>query len=59
MQQNLQNKKGLVQTVFDQVYDQYDLMNDLMSIGIHRLWKKSLINMMNPSIKSKLIDVGC
>ena len=59
MQQYLQNKKGLVQNVFDQVYDQYDLMNDFMSLGIHRLWKKSLINMMNPSHKQKLIDVAC
>ena len=59
MQQNLQNQKGLVQSVFDQVYDKYDLMNDFMSLGIHRLWKKSLINMMNPSLKSNLIDVAC
>ena len=42
MQQDLQNKKGLVQNVFNQVYDQYDLMNDFMSFGIHRLWKKNL-----------------
>ena len=59
MQQYLQNKKGLVQNVFDQVYDQYDLMNDLMSLGVHRLWKKTMINMMNPSINKKLIDVAC
>ena len=59
MQQYLQNKKGLVQNVFDQVYDQYDLMNDFMSLGIHRLWKKNLLNMMNPSQKQKLIDVAC
>ena len=59
MQQYLQNKKGLVQNVFDQVYDQYDLMNDFMSLGIHRLWKKNLINMMNPSPNQKLIDVAC
>ncbi len=59
MQQYLQNKKGLVQNVFDQVYDQYDLMNDFMSLGIHRLWKKSLINMMNPSDNQNLIDVAC
>ena len=59
MQQNLQNKKGLVQNVFDQVYDQYDLMNDFMSLGVHRLWKKSLLNMMNPSDNQKLIDVAC
>jgi len=59
MQQYLQNKKGLVEGVFDQVYDQYDLMNDFMSFGIHRLWKKDLLNMMNPSPNQKLIDVAC
>ena len=59
MQQYLQNKKGLVQSVFDQVYDQYDLMNDFMSLGIHRLWKKNMLNMMNPSINQTLIDVAC
>ena len=59
MQQYLQNKKGLVQKTFDQVYDQYDLMNDLMSLGVHRLWKKDLLNMMNPGFNQKLIDVAC
>ncbi len=59
MQQYLQNKKGLVQSVFNQVYDQYDLMNDVMSLGIHRIWKKNLLNMMNPSQNQKLIDVAC
>jgi len=59
MQQYLQNKKGLVQNVFDQVYDKYDLMNDFMSLGVHRLWKKNMINMMNASNNHKLIDVAC
>ena len=59
MQQYLQNKKGLVEGVFDQVYNRYDLMNDFMSLGIHRLWKKSLINMMSPSVNKKLVDVAC
>ena len=59
MQQHLQNKKGLVQNIFNQVYDQYDLMNDLMSLGIHRLWKTTMINMMSPSNNQKLIDVAC
>ena len=59
MQQYLQNRKGLVQNVFDQVYDKYDLMNDFMSLGVHRLWKKNLINMMNPSRNQNLIDVAC
>ena len=59
MQQYLQNKKGLVDSVFNQVYKKYDLMNDFMSLGIHRLWKKNLINMMKPSLNKKLIDVAC
>ncbi len=59
MQQYLQNKKGLVEGVFNKVYNKYDLMNDFMSLGIHRFWKKSLINMMNPSSNKKLIDVAC
>ena len=59
MQQYLQNKKGLVENVFDQVYDHYDLMNDFMSLGTHRLWKKDLLNIMNPSSGKKLIDVAC
>ena len=59
MQQYLQNRKGLVKSVFDKVYDRYDLMNDFMSLGVHRLWKKNLINMMNPSSNQNLIDVAC
>ena len=59
MQQNLQNKKGLVQGVFDSVYNKYDLMNDFMSLGVHRMWKKNLLNWMNPSKNKTLIDVAC
>ena len=59
MDQVLQQKKGLVKGVFNKVYKKYDLMNDLMSLGIHRIWKKNLIQMMNPSNSKKLIDVAC
>ena len=59
MQQNLQQKKGLVENVFNKVFNKYDLMNDLMSLGIHRIWKKELIYMMNPSIGQKQIDLAC
>ena len=59
MKQILQNNKGLVQKVFDKVSNKYDLMNDFMSLGIHRLWKRDLINMMSPSKNTKLIDVAC
>ena len=59
MDQVLQQKKGLVKGVFNKVFKKYDIMNDLMSLGIHRIWKKNLIQMMNPSNKKRLIDVAC
>ena len=59
MQQNLQQKKGLVKSVFDKVYNKYDLMNDFMSFGVHRYWKKELIRQINPSSNDTLVDVAC
>ena len=59
MRQELQQKKGLVQEVFNKVFDKYDLMNDFMSLGVHRRWKKDFIQMLNPTSEKKLIDVGC
>ena len=59
MQQYLQNKKGLVENVFNKVYGKYDLMNDFISFGIHRVWKKNLMNWMSPSYDKKLVDVAC
>tara|TARA_Y100000590_G_scaffold208806_1_gene236590 strand:- start:1049 stop:1750 length:702 start_codon:yes stop_codon:yes gene_type:complete len=52
------NNERLVAKVFKDVFDKYDLMNDLMSLGIHRLWKKELINWLNPQKNTKLIDVA-
>ena len=52
------NNERLVTKVFQDVFDKYDLMNDLMSLGIHRLWKKRLINLLNPQKNTKLIDVA-
>jgi len=51
-------KKKTVDKVFDSVFQQYDLMNDLMSFGVHRLWKKNLIDWMVPKEKTKLIDMA-
>ena len=59
MHQELQQKKGLVKEVFNKVFDKYDLMNDFMSLGVHRRWKKDFIQMLNPTSEKKLIDVGC
>ena len=53
-----QEKTKLVNSVFDKVYKNYDLMNDIMSFGVHRLWKKKLVNWMNPQLKNKIIDVA-
>ena len=54
-----QNQKTkMVQNVFSEVSKKYDLMNDLMSFGTHRLWKKNLIEIMNIQNSDKIIDVG-
>ena len=37
-----EDKSKLVKEVFNKVYDKYDLMNDIMSLGTHRIWKKIL-----------------
>jgi len=52
------NNEKLVKKVFEEVFDKYDLMNDLMSLGIHRLWKKNFIHWLNPQKNTKLIDVA-
>ena len=58
MKSTIQDKAKLVNSVFSEVYNKYDLMNDVMSLGIHRIWKSKLIDWMNPSRKSSLIDVA-
>ena len=40
MLQKIQKNKNYVKGVFDKVFNKYDLMNDLMSLGAHRYWKK-------------------
>ncbi|MDB9752243.1 bifunctional demethylmenaquinone methyltransferase/2-methoxy-6-polyprenyl-1,4-benzoquinol methylase UbiE [Pelagibacteraceae bacterium] len=54
----IQDKTGLVNSVFSKVYKKYDLMNDIMSFGIHRIWKNKLIEWMNPQQGENLIDVA-
>ena len=51
-------KASLVQEVFNNVAYKYDLMNDLMSFGIHRLWKDAVINRLKPNPNMTLVDVG-
>ena len=47
MKQFLQNQKNLVQNVFNDVYDKYDLMNDIMSLGLHRTWKSYFVDLID------------
>src|SRR5271155_4247947 len=51
-------KTGLVREVFSSVAGRYDLMNDLMSGGLHRLWKDKLVRMMNPKPGDVILDVA-
>lgn len=51
-------KAKLVRAVFDGVATRYDLMNDVMSGGIHRFWKDSLIDWLRPRAGMRLLDVG-
>ena len=58
MKSSIQDKTKLVNSVFTKVYKKYDLMNDVMSLGIHRIWKNKLIDWMNPQLNENLIDVA-
>ena len=51
-------KAALVRGVFDSVASRYDIMNDLMSAGVHRVWKSTLLDRLNPQPGQQLIDVA-
>ena len=53
-----QSKIKKATKVFNSVFNKYDMMNDLMSLGIHRLWKQRLIEWMNPKKDDHLIDMA-
>jgi demethylmenaquinone methyltransferase/2-methoxy-6-polyprenyl-1,4-benzoquinol methylase len=52
------HKAGMVRAVFDSVAPRYDLMNDLMSLGIHRIWKQIFIADLQPRPKHTLLDLA-
>ena len=58
MKTTILDKTKLVNSVFSQVHKKYDLMNDIMSFGVHRSWKKKFVDWLNPHFDSKLIDVA-
>ena len=51
-------KAGLVHGVFSRVASKYDVMNDLMSVGVHRLWKTAMMDWLAPRNSQRLLDVA-
>mgnify|MGYP006121595297 FL=1 len=51
-------KAGKVQNVFTSVASKYDIMNDVMSVGIHRIWKEAMMDWLAPRPGQKLLDVA-
>ncbi len=54
----VEEKRGRVREVFDSVASNYDVMNDAMSLGVHRLWKSLLLDRLNPRSHMTLVDVA-
>jgi demethylmenaquinone methyltransferase/2-methoxy-6-polyprenyl-1,4-benzoquinol methylase len=52
------DKAGRVQGVFNSVASKYDVMNDVMSVGIHRVWKEAMMDWLAPRPGQKLLDVA-
>lgn len=53
-----EERKKSINDVFDRVASRYDLMNDAMSLGLHRVWKKKLIDIIRPRDGSHLLDMA-
>ena len=54
----VKDKAQMVRGVFSSVSSKYDIMNDLMSFGIHRVWKNNMIDWLSPRPNQKLLDVA-
>jgi len=48
-----------VEEMFNSISSKYDLLNDVFSFGLHRLWKKKLLDILNPTFGEKWIDLCC
>ena len=55
---NETEKAGMVHGVFTRVASKYDIMNDVMSVGIHRIWKDAMMDWLAPRPGPKLLDVA-
>ena len=56
---DMEDKADKVNDVFSSVSGRYDLMNDIMSFGLHRLWKKQFLRLCNLDNKNKILDIAC
>src|SRR5574338_1355240 len=54
----VEEKRKLVSQVFDSVADSYDIMNDLMSLGVHRLWKRHAIALAQVRPNMQVLDLA-
>ena len=55
---NEKEKAARVQGVFNSVASKYDVMNDVMSLGVHRIWKDMMMDWLAPRADQKLLDVA-
>ena len=55
---NKKDKAKMVHNVFSSVASKYDVMNDVMSFGIHRVWKNNMMDWLSPQSNQKLLDVA-
>ena len=53
------DKAQRVSQVFSDVHANYDLMNDLLSMGLHRLWKRQLVAQLELNAQDQLLDLAC
>ncbi len=51
-------KAGMVRSLFTDVANKYDIMNDVMSVGIHRIWKEAMMDWLAPRAGQRLLDVA-
>jgi|UniRef100_A0A7S4G857 ubiquinone/menaquinone biosynthesis methyltransferase len=54
----VEEKASMVASVFHSVADNYDIMNDVLSMGTHRLWKNSFVSMADPQLECQYLDVA-
>ena len=53
-----ENKKNIIKKLFNDVSQKYDLMNDIMSFGLHRIWKRDLIKLAKREKANIILDLA-